>query len=356
MKILFVLKKRELSSGSGISSGLINSANLVKQILDDGNIESKIVEVVDNNCIDKEVSLYKPTVVIIEALWVVPSKFEVLKKLHPNVKWIVRLHSEVPFLANEGVALDWIIQYAQLGVDISANSNRLASYLDLILKEYTSKKVILLPNYYQVKENYTPKRKILNVINVGCFGAIRPLKNQLMQAMAAIAYADKNRKKLYFHINVGRVENSGSNNVLKNIQALFEKNSKHVLVQHGWYDHKDFLNIVKQMDLCLQVSLTETFNIVTADFVSNYVPVVVSHEIKWVNYKFRANPNDMFDIVHKMQLAMINKYGTHQNLQSLKIYNDESKTYWLNYFNNSKTHKSYFLPLLKKVSNYLQSI
>jgi hypothetical protein len=33
------------------------------------------------------------------------------------------------------------------------------------------------------------------------------------------------------------------------------------------------------MDVCLQVSFTETFNIVSADAVANYIPIVVSDEI-----------------------------------------------------------------------------
>ena len=44
-------------------------------------------------------------------------------------------------------------------------------------------------------------------------------------------------------------------------------------------DHESFIELVKSMDMCLQVSFTETFNIVTADAVANSVPVVVSSEM-----------------------------------------------------------------------------
>ena len=91
-KVLFILKKRKSSHSnySVVSSGLFNSANFVSDMLNKNGIESHLVEVIDNNCIDREVTQYKPTHVIIEALWVVPSKFEVLTKLHPNVEWIIR--------------------------------------------------------------------------------------------------------------------------------------------------------------------------------------------------------------------------------------------------------------------------
>ena len=86
-KVLFILKKRQ-SSHTGydsVSSGLLNSARFVSDMLNKNGIESNLVEVQDNNCIDREVSKYRPTHVIIEALWVVPSKFETCTRF--GEKW-----------------------------------------------------------------------------------------------------------------------------------------------------------------------------------------------------------------------------------------------------------------------------
>ena len=94
-RILFILKYRESDYGSynndptvekktwaytqGLSSGLLNSAKFVCDMLfDELGYESKLVQVADNNDIDREVTQYKPTHVIIEAYWVVPEKFEIL--------------------------------------------------------------------------------------------------------------------------------------------------------------------------------------------------------------------------------------------------------------------------------------
>lgn len=57
------------------------------------------------------------------------------------------------------------------------------------------------------------------------------------------------------------------------------------------------------MDLTLQVSYTETFNIVSADATIAGVPVVSSDEIYFINKLFTANPNDIDDIVWKMRIA-----------------------------------------------------
>ena len=81
-KILFICKKRNTSyDPTGISYGLLNSCRFVGEALESefGHlIDFNVVVVNDNNDIEREVVTHKPTHVIIEALWVVPSKFEIL--------------------------------------------------------------------------------------------------------------------------------------------------------------------------------------------------------------------------------------------------------------------------------------
>ncbi len=313
-----------------ISSGLLNSASFVNNMLLELGYNTTLVEVNNNNEIDREVTKYRPDIVIIEALWVVPSKFEVLQKLHPKVKWIIRLHSEIPFIANEGIAMEWIYEYQKYkNVIVSINSETTYKDLNRILPNDT----LYLPNYYPVDfYNTSYKKQTTDVINVGCFGAIRPLKNQLYQAVAAIRYANAANKKLRFHINVGRVENNGDP-VLKNLRNLFLNNPKHELIQHGWLTHQEFTNLIKTMDLGLQVSFTETFNIVAADFVNNNVPVVVSDEIDWVSSLYQANPTEADSIIEKMYFALRMSSINLQFLNKLQLwyYSKNSKAIWKKY-------------------------
>ena len=77
-KILFILKIKQNYGATndysiGLSTGLYNSAQFMNEMLIDGGFDSQMVSVIDNNDIDREVTLHKPTHVIIEALWVVPS-------------------------------------------------------------------------------------------------------------------------------------------------------------------------------------------------------------------------------------------------------------------------------------------
>lgn len=341
-RVLFILKLRQQSGGTYTTlkhSGLFNSATFVKDMLTKNGYTANLVQVVDNNQIHAEVTKYKPDVVIIEALWVVPEKFHILRKLHPTVKWIVRLHSELPFLANEGVAFEWINKYIhQKNVYVSANSDfaqrDLQNYFSSSVHPRLARKIIFLPNYYPVK-HFTSHKKTTKchfTINIGCFGAIRPMKNHLVQAAAAVEYAERKGLKCRFHVNSGRIEGKGDT-VLKNLRAFFDGlGGRHVLVEHGWLDREEFLQVVREMDIGLQVSLSETFNIVTADFVSENIPIVSSKEIDWMPRFFVADPTNAISIVHAMTRTLLyEKYFKWINWQrwSLKKYVNRTSNIWV---------------------------
>jgi hypothetical protein len=331
-RILFILKKRHVYGTDGYThefpSGLLNSARFVSDMLNDIGFVSKVVDVTDNNDIDREVFNFKPDIVIIEALWVVPEKFDVLKKLHPNVKWVVRIHSEIPFLAQEGVAIDWLKAYVQIP-DVFVSTNSMRGLKDLISVVGVAEKVLLMPNFY-------PKVKVLHKIsrnghvNVACFGAVRPFKNQLLQAIAAIRYGDQTGKKIFFHINFTRPEGGGGN-VLKNIRALFA-DSRHELVEHKWMTHDEFIKVLATMDVSMSVSLSETFCIVAADSAAIGVPIVVSDQVPWSIVTSQASTTDSDDMVSKIKTAIGWKANilNFKNRTSLNRYSATSRRIWLN--------------------------
>jgi hypothetical protein len=346
-RALFILKRREdysdcdSYSRSGISTGLWNSARLVVEMLNSNGVEAKFIEVVDNNDIDREVTQYRPTHVFIEALWVVPEKFQVLTGLHPKVQWNIRMHSELPFLANEGIAMNWLLRYLEYPtVSICCNSERLLSEIRFIARHKLGiteneirKRVWFGPNYYDPTNRSYPKKipyADRSSINVGCFGAIRPLKNQLAQAFAALKFAEQQGRTLNFFINVGRVESRGDS-VLRNIRDLFDhlKERGHRLVEVTWQPHEDFLDLVEQLDIGMQVSLTETFNIVAADMVACKIPLVTSSEVSWA-IPFYADPNNVDDIYRKLcRVWRCRALVTAVNLRRLKEFARRSERIWL---------------------------
>jgi hypothetical protein len=292
-------------------------------MLNAAGVAAKLSQVTDNNDIDREVTAYKPTDVIIEALWVVPEKFDILQNLHPTVKWIVRLHSDLPFLATEGIAMQWIFGYLARGVAVASNSEKL--YGDL--RAIAGGGIIYLPNFYPVHGHHVGHPG--DRINIGCFGALRPLKNQLVQAVAAVRFADNLGRPLHFHINGSRCEHGGES-VLRNLRALF-KNTHHRLVEHPWLEHRTFKELLAEMDIAMAVSMSETFCITAADAVAVNTPLVCSGEIPWASTFSIARPTDVDDILHKLHgsgspfggiVARINRHN-------LKKYSDKSRAIWL---------------------------
>ena len=346
-RVLFILKRREdyhaiLHSNVGLSTGLYNSANFMNEMLVDQGIESKLFVAIDNNCIDRQINLYKPTHVIIEALWVVPSKFEVLCKLHPTVTWIIRLHSEMPFMAGEGMAMDWVGEYSKFpNIIVSCNAPRMLSEVRLYIKaihrltdKQVAKRVIYLPNYYP--QDYKSKKfnKDKDTVDICCFGAIRPLKNHLLQAHAAVGFAEKIGKKLNFHVNAGRIEMNGSP-VINNLTSFFNhlNDSGHQLINHQWRPRSEFLELCATMDIGLQVSFSETFNIVGADLISQGVPLVGSVEIPWIMPNCAADPTDTNDIIKKLMSAYNwSKMNAWTNQRCLTKYTSNTAKIWNKYF------------------------
>jgi hypothetical protein len=338
IKVLFIYKLRKPYGCSDekiiFSFGLSNSARFVAEALNElgsDRVEAKVVGVIDNNGIDRVVHEYQPTHVIIEALWVVPEKFDVLMKLHPHVKWNVRIHSKTPFLANEGIAFEWIDKYMDIkGLTISGNN---AAFVSDIRKVYrlNDRKMAYLPNIYPVRDSDALAGKLLDgVLSVGCFGSLRPMKNTLQQAVASIILADKMKKTLYFHVN-SRAEQGGEQ-ILKNLRALFDGQPHHLVI-HDWMPHKDFIGLVRCMDIGLQVSMTESFNIVTADFVCQNVPIIVSKDVSWINNLYKADPNCAEDIAKKMKRALwLKKFNVqYLNKINLTIFSEEAIDDWLDY-------------------------
>lgn len=321
---VFILKERIAHYGGHLSSGLANSIAMLVKMLRSNSVDAVVSEVVDGNCIDRVVTLCRPRVAIIEALWATPDKLKQLARLHPSITWIVRIHSDLPFISGEGMAMKWIGEIAALyqRVQLATNSRE----MHISLNDLYDCPVLYLPNYYDVEVRFGNK-KPNGYLDVSCFGAIRPLKNQLIQAVAAILYADTIDRPLRFHINASRIEHGDS--ILKNLRSVFADQQHHELVEHGWLSHKEFKKLIRaEIDLGMQVSYSETYNIVSADHIDCGVPMVTSSEVEIVDYLFHANPNSVRSIVCAMEKALKLPGATRKNTRQLQRSNVASEAVW----------------------------
>ncbi len=327
--ILFILRRPD--KGSALytpyhqpSSGLLNSARFVVDLLKARGVHAHLVQVTDSNDIDREVMRLNPDVVMLEAIWVPPAKLKELTALkrHAHRHFVVRNHSKMPFLASEGGVLDWVLTYGSIPhVNVACNSEIAA----LEIEQLTNRRVAFLPNYYPVSAHMHHHDRNPDTLDIGCFGAIRPLKNHLEQAVAAVLFARQLGVCLAFHINAGRIEGKGEP-VLKALRSLFARTPHTHLVEHEWLSHDRFLHLCKTMDLGLQVSFSETFNIVAADLVNEGVPVVGSSQIPWLPEAYVARTTSAFNMIGVMGRAL--DKGAHEAKRALAEYSEDAADIW----------------------------
>jgi len=345
MSALFLLKIREdysedpsYSGSYQIATGMWNSAKFVVDTLNARGYPAMIALAIDGNSIDRLVMRYNPSIVFIEGLWVVPEKIAELQSLarHADREWVVRVHSEIPFLASEGIAFDWIMEYLKMGTTVAPNSPRVVDQIKkLAIACNVNNSIPYLPNCYPtVFQPYSQSDldlRTIDTINVGLFGAYRVLKNHVQQALNAIQYAKLINKKLRLHVN-SRVDASGQG-PYRNVAGMF----KHLpadefeLVEHGWESRELFLQSLAEIDVLLQDSISETFNIVAADAVLVGRPVLGSSEIPWL-YPLTSTPTDHIASMQALEAIMSNKvFFIEQNRASLIKYANQSANLWLKF-------------------------
>jgi hypothetical protein len=318
------------------NSGLFNSCAFVVDMMNAAGMPSRLIQINGATGIAEKVEACHPTDVVIEAIFVPPQILGGLVRAYPNVHWYVRIHSEIPFLVQEGQALNWLYGYLLYpSVSIAANSFRARSDLQVVAAAFfphwdqatLDHRVLFLPNYYPAPAALPHIPSPFGTLNIGCLGAIRTLKNQVLQAVAAISLAAQLNKKLLFHINSSRIE-GGAPSILTNLRALFANSVNAALVEHPWMPRSEFLRLCRTMDLGMQVSFSETFNIVSADFATNNVPLLVSPEVSWCDARIQAGATSTSDMVNKAKIALRAVSITEANRRGLLAYNETSQFSW----------------------------
>ena len=86
----------------------------------------------------------------------------------------------------------------------------------------------------------------------------------------------------------------------------------------------------------MQVSFTETFNIVGADLISQGVPLVSSKEVPWAASLFNSDPTSFREIFFKLILTYyFNKLNVFWNQKNLSKYCSDVRKQWERVFSKA---------------------
>lgn len=268
------------------------------------------------------------TNIIISAPWISVKDTRAMVTYFKDIQFTVLSHSNVGFLQADPNGIHLLREGLKLSQElpnfkISGNSRKFVEWMQVAY----GVPVVLLPNMYPVKE-VTTELEDEGVIKIGNFGAIRPQKNVLTATAAAVAIGREMQRPVEMYINSGR-EEGGVWTLMNALHQLIDDVPNFELKQAPWCSWSEFKeDYVANMDLLIQVSYTESFNMVTADGISVGVPSVVSDAIDWAPTSWRANNDDCLDVA-KVGIRLLTddhtrnegfKYLTKHNKTALKLW------------------------------------
>ncbi len=274
-----------------------------------------------------------PTVThcVVSAPWIGSPMWDEILGKYPDIQFAVNCHSNVGFLQadtdgvrflREGIDIEQGVQ----NFKVAGNSKKFVRWLH---RAYCFP-CAYLPNLYYVDHLATRADRFHNhyqggVLRIGAFGAIRPQKNLMSAAGAALEIANELKAETEIWINS---EHYCENQVQNSINALLDNLPGIRIVRCGWSTWPDFRRTVRTMHLLLQVSYTESFNNVTADGVVEGVPSVVSNAIEWVPEYWQARMDDVNDIARVGQRLIYDRRAPRDGLIHLERHNYDSARAW----------------------------
>lgn len=283
------------------------------------SIPESMVMVVDRlDHIELAIQRFKPRKVVLENVTLLKRDAAIsLKYKYPNTDFYMHLHSNIPFFSEEGFGFHRVDEIQRSGIKIIFNNKGASTAID---------RSLYLPNIYKASEQKFSKKEPDQYLDVVCPGSVRSLKNIPMQLLCARQIAQELGKHLRFHFNSSRRE--GGDTAINSINGIKQLYRDITLVDIPWLEHEDFLKYLSNMDLGMQVSLTESFNMVTADMVHVGIPIVVSDTINWVHAASRVEPNNSEDIIHAANVALGNRYIIEDNQARLAYHSLQAVGMW----------------------------
>jgi len=276
-----------------------------------------------------------PTVTHVEiaAPWIPARDLQGLVYKHHSIKFAVNCHSNVGFLQADtnGVKLlrEYIdLELGSLNFNIAGNSSKFIEWVRAAYKAPCA----YLPNMYFLDYAVSSNVPTFNggTLRIGCFGATRPQKNLMSAAGAALQLHEQLKCETEFWVSGGRTE-GGGNTILNSVRAMVNGIPGFTLKELGWATWPQFRDVVRKMNLLIQGSYTESFNMVTADGIAEGVPSVVSDALDWCPDYWKAYSDNVPDMARVGRQLLYDPYAPFDGTVALETHNAASFDAWLDW-------------------------
>jgi hypothetical protein len=271
--------------------------------------------------------------VVISAPWIPTPALQQLTAAHPEVVFAVSSHSNVGFLQADANGVKLLRESYELAVgslNFRATGN-CATYCRWVTQAF-GVQCHLVPNLYDLSTATThPHRRPLQggTLRLGCFGATRILKNLVTGVGAAIEVSRRLNTDAEIWLSAGRP--SGGSGAVAAAKQMADGVPRFALRELPWQSWPQFRQSVSGMDLLLQPSYTESFNMVTADGVAEGIASVTSPVIEWVPTNWHADPDDASDVADRAIALLHDPTAPQAGLRALQRYVSEGVGRWKDY-------------------------
>ena len=336
MKLLLIYKDFRAANPGVSHVGLGVTSKNTAAVLKREGIDAESYGVISFGDIVKRLSFNDVTHCVIGAPWVSVVEMETLITTFKDVKFARTSHSNFGFLAAEPPAIKLLRGYKELqdkypNFTVAGNCDRFTHAWGRMYNTH----VLYLPNLYNLEgAKSLPAVRIDDTLRIGIFGSIRPLKNFVSAVAACIDISTRVNKKVDIYLSSGRDEGHGAltNRAIDEL-VIGLPNVK--LIRSVWRDHSAFRQLVGSMDLLMQPSYTETFNMVSADGVAEGVPSVVSEVITWTPRSWIAPIDDVGKIAWTgLELLLHRGEEALAGLNYLQWYVADGLKYWRKWLND----------------------
>jgi hypothetical protein len=284
-------------------------------------------------------NLHPVSHVVIQAPWVQTKDMQAMLMRWPDVHFCVLCHSNIGFLQVDPNAIRLMREQSELTLShhnfsVGGNCQR---FTDAWVNMY-GVPMAWLPNLYDVSTIKPVGQRVPwvpgSTLRIGVFGALRPLKNMVSSVAAAMDLAHQSRADVEIWMSDGRNEGGGTT-LPAAIDQLTSGVANVKLMKAGWQTWPAFRQTVGKMNLLLNASYTESFQIVCADGIAEGVASVTSDAVDWAPSDWCANADDVTDIASTARRLLSDPHAVDAGQRALKVYTAQGLLAWQAYLRSS---------------------